>query len=133
MGHSYGPREEQGGAHGTVLLQNPQVTSRKACLRNADSSWDDEVGPLLNPVHTDLVGWCWKLQQGKPRTWYEILTLDAFQRSSSPPCCCNTPSREEKFAYQFRAPPKTFMGETNRRYEQFLYMFPGKSDGPGGG
>ena len=31
-----GPGGGTGGAPGTVPLQNPQVTSRKACLRNAD-------------------------------------------------------------------------------------------------
>ena len=31
------PGEGRGGAPGTVPLQNPEVTSRKACLRNADS------------------------------------------------------------------------------------------------
>ena len=30
------PGEGRGGAPGTVPLQNPEVTSRKACLRNAD-------------------------------------------------------------------------------------------------
>ena len=34
-----GSGEGQGGAPGTVPLQNPEVTSRKACLRNADCSW----------------------------------------------------------------------------------------------
>ena len=33
-----GPGEGQGGAPGTVPLQSPEVTSRKACLRNADIS-----------------------------------------------------------------------------------------------
>ena len=31
-----GPEEGRGGAPGAVPLQNPKVTSRKACLRNAD-------------------------------------------------------------------------------------------------
>ena len=35
-GHSEGPGEGRGGAPGTVPLQIPQVTSRKACLRNAE-------------------------------------------------------------------------------------------------
>ena len=39
-----GPGEGRGGAPGTVPLQNPQVTSRKACLRNAESSLADENG-----------------------------------------------------------------------------------------
>ena len=30
--------EGRGGAPGTVPLQNPQVTSRKACLRNAEKT-----------------------------------------------------------------------------------------------
>ena len=30
------PGEGRGGDPGTVPLQNPEVTSRKACLRNAD-------------------------------------------------------------------------------------------------
>ena len=30
--------EGRGGTPGTVPLKNPEVTSRKACLRNADSS-----------------------------------------------------------------------------------------------
>ena len=36
LGILRGPREGRGGAPGTVPLQNPEVTSRKACLRNAD-------------------------------------------------------------------------------------------------
>ena len=31
-----GPGEARGGGRGTVPLQNPKVTSRKACLRNAE-------------------------------------------------------------------------------------------------
>ena len=37
LGILSGPGEGRGGAPGTVPLQNPEVTSRKACLRNADS------------------------------------------------------------------------------------------------
>ena len=37
LGILRGPGEGRGGAPGTVPLQNPEVTSRKACLRNADS------------------------------------------------------------------------------------------------
>ena len=36
LGILRGPGEGPGGAPGTVPLQNPEVTSRKACLRNAD-------------------------------------------------------------------------------------------------
>ena len=36
LGILRGPGEGRGGAPGTVPLQNPEVTSRKACLRNAD-------------------------------------------------------------------------------------------------
>ena len=36
LGILRGPGEGRGGAPGTVPLQNPQVTSRKACLRNAE-------------------------------------------------------------------------------------------------
>ena len=35
LGILSGPGEGRGGAPGTVPLQNPEVTSRKACLRNA--------------------------------------------------------------------------------------------------
>ena len=39
------PGEGRGGASGTVPLQNPEVTSRKACLRNAERLMLlDEVG-----------------------------------------------------------------------------------------
>ena len=37
LGIVRGPRKGRGGGPGTVPLQNPQVTSRKACLRNADN------------------------------------------------------------------------------------------------
>ena len=37
LGILSGPGEGRGGAPGTVPLQNPEVTSRKACLRNAES------------------------------------------------------------------------------------------------
>ena len=37
LGILRGPGEGRGGAPGTVPLQNPQVTSRKACLRNAEN------------------------------------------------------------------------------------------------
>ena len=36
LGILRGPGEGRGGAPGTVTLQNPEVTSRKACLRNAE-------------------------------------------------------------------------------------------------
>ena len=36
LGILSGPGEGRGGAPGTVPLQNPEVTSRKACLRNAE-------------------------------------------------------------------------------------------------
>ena len=36
LGILRGPGEGRGGAPGTVPLQNPEVTLRKACLRNAD-------------------------------------------------------------------------------------------------
>ena len=36
LGILSGPGEGRGGAPGTVPLQNPEVTSRKACLRNTD-------------------------------------------------------------------------------------------------
>ena len=36
LGILRGPGEGRGGAPGTVPLQNPEVTSRKACLRNAE-------------------------------------------------------------------------------------------------
>ena len=36
LGIVRGPGEGRGGAPGTVPLQNPEVTSRKACLRNAE-------------------------------------------------------------------------------------------------
>ena len=36
LGILRGPGEGRGGAPGTVPLQNPHVTSRKACLRNAE-------------------------------------------------------------------------------------------------
>ena len=38
LGILRGPGEGRGGAPGTVSLQNPEVTSRNACLRNADLS-----------------------------------------------------------------------------------------------
>ena len=43
LGIVRGPGEGRGGAPGTVPLQNPEVTSRKTCLRNA------ERGPLSFP------------------------------------------------------------------------------------
>ena len=39
LGILRGPGEGRGGAPGTVPLQNPEVTSRKACLRNAEASF----------------------------------------------------------------------------------------------
>ena len=36
LGILWGPGEGRGGAPSTVPLQNPEVTSRKACLRNTD-------------------------------------------------------------------------------------------------
>ena len=38
LGILSGPGEGRGDAPGTVPLQNPEVTSRKACLRNAEKS-----------------------------------------------------------------------------------------------
>ena len=38
LGILSGPGEGRGGAPGTVPLQNPEVTSRKACLRNAEET-----------------------------------------------------------------------------------------------
>ena len=43
LGILTGPGKGRGGAPGTVPLQNPEVTSRKACLRNAGSA----IGPGL--------------------------------------------------------------------------------------
>ena len=37
LGILRGPGEGRGGAPGTVPFPNPQVTSRKACLRNAEN------------------------------------------------------------------------------------------------
>ena len=36
LGILRGPGEGRGGAPGTVPLQNPEITSRKACLRKAE-------------------------------------------------------------------------------------------------
>ena len=44
-----GPGEGQGGAPGTVPLQNPEVTSRKACLRNAENLAKSDF-PGLAPI-----------------------------------------------------------------------------------
>ena len=38
LGILRGPGEGRGDAPGTIPLQNPHVTSRKACLRNAGTS-----------------------------------------------------------------------------------------------
>ena len=40
LGILRGPGEGRGGAPGTVPLQNPEITSRKACLRNAETSYN---------------------------------------------------------------------------------------------
>ena len=47
-----GPGEGRGGAPGTVPLQNPKVTSRKACLRNADFRAISNRGRVNREVQT---------------------------------------------------------------------------------
>ena len=55
-----GPGEGRGGVPGTVPLQNPEVTSRKAYLRNADFWGRKKKKPInrkhINTFLTALVG-----------------------------------------------------------------------------
>ena len=58
LGILRGPGEGRGGAPGTVPLQNPEVTSRKACLRNADLAGDDRGLTYSNRV-VQIRSWVW--------------------------------------------------------------------------
>ena len=60
LGILRGPGEGRGGTPGTVPLQNPEVTSRKACLRNAENRF--RLLAFLASV--DMTG---------PHGWYDSL------------------------------------------------------------
>ena len=103
MGILRGPGQGRGGAPGTVPLQNPKVTSRKACMRMLTIL----LSCFVTKRHeTDLL----------PTCWLEISSLPQFCSKNGPRFC----SPQIFFISQQKGQKRLFSFETAPKSRQLI-------------